>query len=262
MSMKNFRLFIIYLFLTAFFISCDEIKNDPPVITSSIKEKLTDTFHIMNDSVVMKINDSTISPLEKKIIESGLVDINAVDSSIKVDLKYSTCDNFLFMDMYGDLDKAYLQRDVAEKLKAAQKYLQSEFPYYSLIIYDAVRPRSIQNRMWDTLKMPFSVRTKYVSNPQNGSLHNFGAAVDLSIIDENGVELDMGTPYDYFGELAYPREEERMIKEGKLSYKQLFNRQILRDAMTKQGFMEITTEWWHFNSCFRSQAILKYKIIE
>jgi D-alanyl-D-alanine dipeptidase len=190
------------------------------------------------------------------------VDIKDVDSSIKVDLKYSSYDNFLCTDMYGDLEKAYLQPDVAEKLKSAQQSLRKKYPYYSLIIYDAVRPRSIQAKMWDTLKLPFSVRTKYVSNPQNGSLHNFGAAVDLSIIDENGIVLDMGTPYDFFGELAYPREEERMIKEGKLSYKQLLNRKILRDVMLEAGFMDITTEWWHFNSCFRSQAISKYKIIE
>lgn len=260
--MKNFSLIIIFIFLAAGFNSCDNSFKSRSESIVSDKNEITEESLPLKDTVIKMIKDTSVSVLENTLVDSGLVDILSIDTSIKVDLKYSTCDNFLFMDLYGNLEKAYLQADVALKLKKAQENLRKRYPYYSLIIYDAVRPRSIQTKMWDTLNMPFNIRTKYVSNPQSGSLHNFGAAVDLSIIDENGIELDMGTPYDYFGELAYPREEERMIKEGKLSYKQLLNRQILRDAMTQAGFMEITTEWWHFNSCFRSQAILKYKIIE
>ena len=116
--------------------------------------------------------------------------------------------------------------------------------------------------MWDTIAVPYSEKSKYVSNPKNGSLHNFGAAVDLSIVDQNGIELDMGTKYDYFGELAYPREEERMIKEGKLTHIQLLNRELLRTVMIAGGFFGITTEWWHFNSCKRNEAYSRYKIIE
>jgi len=204
--------------------------------------------------------DSTA--IEQQLIAAGLVDIASVDSSISVDLKYSSCDNFLFIDMYGDLEKCYLQPDVALKLKRGQALLKEKYPYYSLIVFDGVRPRSIQAKMWDTIAVPAYERSKYVSNPQNGSLHNFGAAVDLSIIDENGILLDMGTPYDFFGELAYPREEQRMIREGRLTHKQLFNREILREAMQSAGFTGITTEWWHFNSCGRNEAMLKYKIVE
>jgi D-alanyl-D-alanine dipeptidase len=116
--------------------------------------------------------------------------------------------------------------------------------------------------MWDTINVPYSERSKYVSNPANGSLHNFGAAVDVTIRDIHGFELDMGTPYDYFGELAYPREEERMLEEGKLTHIQLLNRQLLRDVMEKGGFQGITTEWWHFNSCYRREAYERYRIIE
>jgi zinc D-Ala-D-Ala dipeptidase len=260
--MKNFKRIPAYLLLAGGIISCEQRINEPA--PQKILQERTKTIiaSLDKDSTVSTPNDPSISLLERKIIGAGLINIRSIDSTIKVSLKYSGCDNFLFTDMYGDLNNAYLQPDVAKKLKTAQENLRSKYPYYSLIIYDAVRPRSIQSRMWDTLKMPVSLRTKYISNPHNGSLHNFGAAVDLSIIDENGIELDMGTPYDFFGELAYPREEERMIKEGKLSYKQLLNRKILRDAMTQAGFMDITTEWWHFNSCFRSQAISTYKIIE
>ena len=166
------------------------------------------------------------------------------------------------MDVYGDLNRCYLQPDVAQKLISCEKELKSRFPFYNLIIFDAVRPRSIQSKMWDTIAVPYSEKSKYVSNPKNGSLHNFGAAVDLSIVDQNGIELDMGTKYDYFGELAYPREEERMIKEGKLTHIQLLNRELLRTVMIAGGFFGITTEWWHFNSCNRNEAYSRYKIIE
>jgi zinc D-Ala-D-Ala dipeptidase len=259
---RKLKLNLLFICSLPCWISCNDkgrteklplVKKDPETI---------DTVNYQNSESPTSPDTIPESDLEKRIIEYGLVNVQSLDSTIRVDLKYSSCDNFLFTDMYGDLNKAYLQKEVAEKLVSAQVYLKNNFPYYSLIIYDAVRPRSIQTKMWDTLKLPFSIRTKYVSNPQNGSLHNFGAAVDLSIIDENGIELDMGTPYDYFGELAYPREEERMIKENKLSYKQLLNRKILRDAMIHAGFMDITTEWWHFNSCYRIQAAEKYKIIE
>lgn len=207
-------------------------------------------------------DSATVPAIEQQLINAGLVNIQTIDPTIIVNLKYSTPDNFLATDVYGDLDKAYLQPDVAAKLQKAQAVLHKKYPYYSLIVYDAVRPRSIQRTMWDTIQVPAYERSKYVSNPQNGSLHNFGAAVDLSIIDEHGFVLDMGTPYDFFGEMAYPREEQRLLSEGKLSRRQLFNREILRNVMERAGFSPIGTEWWHFNSCPRNQAMLKYKIIE
>ena len=203
-----------------------------------------------------------ISEIEQSFIKYGLVDIKTIDSNIVVDLKYSTTDNFIGIDMYGELNKCYLQPDVAQKLKRCQQFLKTKFPYYNLIVYDAARPRSIQAKMWDTLKIPYQERSKYLSNPKGGSLHNFGAAVDISIIDENNYVIDMGTKYDYFGELAYPREEDRMIEEGKLTHQQLLNRELLRSIMAQGGFFCITTEWWHFNSCSRNEAYTKYSIIE
>ncbi|MDP1747461.1 MAG: M15 family metallopeptidase [Bacteroidota bacterium] len=202
------------------------------------------------------------SQTEQSIIGAGCVDIKVIDSSIVVDLKYSTSDNFLGFDVYGDFNTCYLQIEVAEKLRLAQLFLKSQFPFYNLIVYDGARPRSVQYKMWNTLDIPYQERSKYLSNPAGGSLHNFGAAVDLSIINENGYELDMGTEYDFFGELAYPREEERMIQEGKLTHKQLLNRELLRSVMEQAGFSGITTEWWHFNSCCRKVAYSKYPIIE
>lgn len=200
--------------------------------------------------------------LEQKLIAFGLVNIKTVDFSIKVNLKYSTDGNFLHKNLYGELKNCYLQKEIAEKLAQAQKILKEKFPFYSLIIYDGVRPLSVQQMMWDELQIPEKQKNKYVSNPEIGSLHNFGCAVDVSIVNENGWEMDMGTPYDYFGEAGHPIAETRMLDEGKLSWRQFENRKLLRDIMTKAGFTAITTEWWHFNGSSLKIAKEKYRIVD
>jgi len=203
-----------------------------------------------------------MSVLEKNCIAAGLVDINNLDTTIEVELKYSTKDNFMGYDMYGDFDKAYLQKDVAEKLVNAEKCLSKTKSGYRLIVYDAARPRSIQKKMWDTLKMPFSEKIKYLANPKTGGLHNYGAAVDISIMDEKGKPLDMGTSYDFLGALASTKNEMKMLNENKLTQLQINNRKLLRSAMLNAGFYPIESEWWHFNSCSLKKASVKYKIIE
>ena len=100
-----------------------------------------------------------VGEIEQHCIDAGLIDVKTIDSTIVVDLKYSTTDNFLGMDVYGDFDKCYLQPDVAEKLKNASSNLRSKYPYYRIIVYDAVRPRSIQTQMWDTIKVPLADRS-------------------------------------------------------------------------------------------------------
>jgi D-alanyl-D-alanine dipeptidase len=225
---------------------------------------LPNLFSPANKPVVkstnLPIHQSTF--LEQKLIAFGLVNIQTLDTSIKVNLKYSTEDNFLHKDMYGELQNCYLQKDIAEKLLHAQKILKEKFPFYSLIVYDGVRPLSIQQMMWDEIKVPEKLKDKYVSNPEVGSLHNYGCAVDISIVNENGWEMDMGTPYDYFGELGHPIAEPRMIDEGKLTWRQFENRKLLRDVMTQAGFTPITTEWWHFNGTSLKMAGEKYHIVD
>ena len=263
---KILVLSIVFVIVVCSFEACDYFapaKNEAKEI--AVIPEVIEPIALVIDTVEKAVFIPTplfISEIEKSMLEAGLIDIKTIDTSIVVDLKYSTNNNFLGLDMYGDFNKCYLQPDVAEKLKCSQEILKSRFPFYNLMIFDAVRARSIQRKMWDTIDVPYYERSKYVSNPNNGSLHNFGAAVDVSIIDAHGIELDMGTPYDYFGELAYPREEERMIEEGKLTHIQLLNRKLLREVMESGGFMGITTEWWHFNSCYRKEAYEKYSIIE
>jgi D-alanyl-D-alanine dipeptidase len=208
-------------------------------------------------------NVEKLSELEENIIALGLVNVLSLDSSFIIDLRYASENNFTGKVLYDSLKNIYLQKDVAEKLVKAHQLLQKDHPNYRFILFDGLRPKSIQQQLWDNLDMPDHQKLKYVSNPQRGSLHNYGAAIDLSLFDiENNAELDMGTPYDYFGVLAYPAREYEMIEKGLLSKEQLNNRLILRKAMTSVGFFTITSEWWHFNAHSLATAKGKYKILE
>lgn len=202
------------------------------------------------------------SDIEVSMIEKGLIDIQQVDASILVDLKYSTSDNFLGFDVYGSLNKCYLQPDVAGKLKQANAFLHESHPQYTLLVYDGARPRSIQQKMWDTVKTMPVQQGVYVSNPKMGSVHNFGAAVDLTIATQDGKAIDMGTPYDFFGEEAHTDNESYLLSSGKINETQLENRKLLRSVMRRAGFFGIQSEWWHFNACTREVATTKYQIIE
>ena len=116
--------------------------------------------------------------------------------------------------------------------------------------------------MWDKLDMPASEKGKFVSNPALGSLHNFGAAVDLTIADSTGKPLDMGAGYDDPSLIAYPSQESYFLSTGELSEEQVGNRRLLRKVMGMAGFYNIQTEWWHFNSCNRDRAKEIYTIVE
>ena len=201
-------------------------------------------------------------PLEQSLIDKGLVNVQTVDSTIQVDLRYSTSNNFVGVDVYGDLENAYLQTEPARRLAQANAYLKEREPGYTLYIFDAVRPRRVQQILWDTLDYPLADKPKYVANPQEGSIHNYGAAVDLTIADADGQPIDMGTDFDYFGVLAYPTREDDMLAQGKLATGQIANRQLLREVMIKAGFSPITTEWWHFNAFSRREADRRYGIVE
>jgi len=192
---------------------------------------------------------------------NGLVDVSKVDASLRIELKYATNDNFMQMNLYGCLQKAYLLPQVAQQLAMCQQYLKELHPGFSLVVYDAARPLQVQQMMWDNLDLPLHEKVKFLSNPRNGSIHNFGAAVDVSVLNDQGMLLDMGTPFDYAGEEAYPSLEWKMLQENRLTVQQVKNRELLRRVMRKGGFWGIQTEWWHFNSMTREHARNHYNLI-
>ena len=197
------------------------------------------------------------------ITENGLVALNDIAPTILVDLKYTSTDNFMHKQLYHSIGKAYLVKEVAERLAKCQELLSKLKPGYHLLVYDATRPISVQQEMWESLdSIPFAERIKFVSNPKNGSLHNYGAAVDLTIANEKGETLDMGAGFDDIRLIAYPENEVHFLQTGELTAQHIENRKLLRKVMQSQGFRNLPTEWWHFNACSRSEAKKKYVLIK
>jgi D-alanyl-D-alanine dipeptidase len=200
---------------------------------------------------------------ERQMAQQGLVNIQEIEPAILVELKYSTTDNFVGKDVYGCITNCFMQKKPANMLAKAHSILQKTHPNYRLLVYDGGRPLSIQKILWNTLNQyPPIEREKYVASPAKGSIHNYGSAVDLTLATADGTPLDMGTKYDFFGELAYPIKEAYFLKKKKLTNQQVTNRLLLRKVMITAGYTAIDYEWWHFNAVSRSEAKSSYKIIQ
>lgn len=185
----------------------------------------------------------------------ALVDVTTVEPKVMLDIRYATADNFTGQVLYP-VARCVLRPEVAAMVKRAQAWLDAHAPGHVLLMKDCYRPERIQRRMWDVVKD--TKMRGYVANPNSktGSVHNYGAAVDLTLA-KDGVELDMGTPYDHLGILSEPRHEARFVKEGKLTQAQVDNRVLLRRAMTEGGgFRSIPNEWWHFDA-LQGEALRK-----
>jgi D-alanyl-D-alanine dipeptidase len=196
-----------------------------------------------------------------KYLESiGLVNIAEADSSIAIDLMYTRADNFTGKVLYEDLHEAYLHPDAMKGLLQAQQELKKHHPAYRLIVYDAARPMSVQQQMWNVVKG--TSKYIYVSNPaRGGGLHNYGLAVDISILDKAGRPLPMGTKVDHLGPEAHITNEAALVQSGKITKQEQANRLLLRNVMRTAGFRALSSEWWHFNWCSRQEAKQKYKVI-
>jgi D-alanyl-D-alanine dipeptidase len=171
-----------------------------------------------------------VGPLFAK--DNPLIDLEKFIPGLRVDIRYATTDNFMKEKLYPEA-RCLLRVEVAQKLKRVQERLKEKG--LSLKIFDGYRPLSVQKKMW--AKVPIE---GYVANPAKGSNHNRGATVDVTLTDARGKELAMPSPYDEFSERAhrdYPggTDEERA------------HRTLLEEAMKKEGFVGIGTEWWHFD---------------
>jgi D-alanyl-D-alanine dipeptidase len=198
--------------------------------------------------------------IEKKFVAAGLINVQAIDKSIKVDLVNSDPDkNYFRENFYNGLNKAYLRKEVAKKLSLAQKHLKSRYPEYSILIMDAARPRRVSQLMYD--KMKGTKFEKFVADPKKGSMHNYGIAVDVTIVDGNDKEIDMGFSPFYKSNLSIYWGYAK-LKMFDLSEAQKQNRKLLSNVMIKADFIPLSHEWWHFNGMPKDEARYKYKIIE
>lgn len=179
---------------------------------------------------------------------------------VRIDLRYAGTNNFMGRDVYGGFDKAYLHEIAFTMLEAALAELRRESPGHELLIFDALRPRRAQRILFDHVRG--TPQEPYVADPELGSLHNFGFAVDLTLVDPSGRELDMGTPFDDFEELAQPQAEEKYLASGRLGRAQYENRLRLRRPMESAGFKVLKHEWWHFNALPVDEARKSHSIVD
>lgn len=199
--------------------------------------------------------------LEEKLKAAGMVEVGTHDTAILVDLMYSKPDNFTGVVLYDSLQKAYLHPSAAKAIVKAGNILSKLHPGYKLLIKDASRPMSVQEKMYRVVQG--TEKAPYVSNPKNGGgLHNYGLAVDITIADENGKEIPMGTPVDYLGKEANIDKEEQLVMKGIISETERQNRLLLRSVMMQAGFIPLKSEWWHFNLTSRNDAKARYKRLD
>ncbi|HEY9550726.1 MAG TPA: M15 family metallopeptidase [Prevotella sp.] len=200
---------------------------------------------------------ATAQMLERK----GYINVKKQDPSIFVSLMYARSDNFTGAVLYDDLREAFLFPTAAKALARAQRRLKQLRPDLSLKVYDAARPMSIQQKMWDKVKN--TPKDIYVSNPaRGGGMHNYGMAVDITLCNLKGDTLCMGTKIDHMSAASHIDKEAQLVAQKRISSEAKRNRELLRAVMRYAGFMPLRTEWWHFNFCTRAQAKRYYRVIE
>jgi serine beta-lactamase-like protein LACTB len=164
-----------------------------------------------------------------------LVELIRLDDSIKLDIRYATTNNFLSTPLYTSA-RAYMQKPAAEALIRVHKKLAKQG--YGLLVYDGYRPWSVTKIFWDATPPKQRV---FVADPSQGSRHNRGCAVDLTLYDrKTGEPVAMVGGYDEMSDRSYPDYL------GGTSL-QRYHRDLLRRAMQEEGFTVYEAEWWHFD---------------
>ncbi len=177
-------------------------------------------------------NEVYTSEVQQEIADTTFVNLKDFSRDFIYDMKYATEDNFLKAKVY-DCAECLLRFKTVQALIVANNDFKKKG--FKIKLYDCYRPLSIQKKMWEIVSNP-----EYVADPKKGSIHNRGGAVDISLVDNNGKEVDMGTPFDFFGIQA-------SHNYTKLSSEVKSNRKFLKKVMIKNGFNSFDSEWWHYN---------------
>ena len=176
-----------------------------------------------------------------------------------VDLRYASTRNLLGHDLYNPHDCAWLHAEAAAALELSAQWLQAHHPELRLCVLDAARPHRVQELFWTHVHC--TPMERYFANPARRSIHSFGMAVDLTLLDAQGRELDMGTGFDDTTELSHPALEDQLAAQGLLRSEHLRHRALLRHAMQHGGWQGIATEWWHFDFGDRETVRTRYQLI-
>jgi len=209
---------LFYLLLFVLFFGCNSKKENS----------------IQKNEESIESNDSKIARKIKEIDYdvSKWAEMTEEDGAV-LDIRYATENNFTKKQIYP-CGRCFLRPELASRMKTLQKDIRKRYGM-QLKFFDCYRPRPAQQRLWD-----IEPDARYVTPPSKGSMHNRGLAVDVTLVDKDGVELDMGTPYDFFGPAAHTTNTD-------LPEEVLKNRKILTKMMEIHGLKGIRTEWWHFS---------------
>jgi len=208
--------FISVLFLFFLLVSCKSTES------SMTKKGQLQNNYLNGNSIAMYngINDTTF------------VKLKDFSNEFVFDMKYATEDNFLKKKVY-DCDECYLRLKTIKDLIEANREFEAKG--YRIKLFDCYRPIDIQKKMWEIVP-----NADYVADPKKGSIHNRGGAVDITLVDQDGKELDMGTTFDFFGPEASHNYQNFSRKIRK-------NRAYLKEIMLKHHFKSFDSEWWHYN---------------
>jgi D-alanyl-D-alanine dipeptidase len=198
------------------------------------KEKQQQTKQQATEMAV-PVTEITIPPAFKDladVADTTFVRLADYSDAFSYELRYATENNFLKTKVY-ECAECYTRAKTAKALMAANAELVQKG--FRIKFFDCYRPNSVQYLMWDIFPNP-----QYVADPDKGSIHNKGGAVDITLETLDGQELDMGTDFDFFGKKAhhdYTQLPQQVLK----------NRALLKETMEAHGFWSIRTEWWHYN---------------
>jgi len=235
---------MIVVFSLVLFFSCDNVnksaKNkvrdsvEKSKIKKPLEKKITQKLSQKKDTIKQELVDAILAK------NPDFVNIESVSKDFVLDMRYATSDNFLKEKVYA-CAKCYVRKEVVKPLITANRAFMELG--YRIKFFDCYRPHSVQKKMWKIYPNP-----GYVANPKGGSIHNKGAAVDITLVKLDGTAVDMGTEFDYFGKKAHHAYTA-------LSKEVIDHRRLLRKTMEKNGFKIIRTEWWHYN--FRAGKAFK-----
>ncbi len=215
---------IINILAVVFFVGCRQNKaineaNDPTIAASDTSE-----------APIQK--QIPLLPSMDDLADTTFIRLTDYSNDFVYDLRYATENNFLKSRVY-ECAECYTRVKTARALIAANADFMEQG--YRIKFFDCYRPNSVQYKMWEIVPNP-----QYVANPEKGSIHNKGGAVDITLVTLEGEAVDMGTDFDFFGYRAYH-------DNNSLPAEVLKNRRILKKTMEKHGFWSIRTEWWHYN---------------
>lgn len=223
--------FVILIVFFSLFTRCKKETAKKHIVIE--KPIITESTIKINSPQIVDNQVKLYSKLElAQLKDSSFVVLKMIDTTFQYDMKYATIDNFL-------KEKVYDCDDCLVRFKTAKQLIKANDSFkklgYKIKFFDCYRPLAIQKKMWKIYP-----DKRYVANPVKGSNHNRGSAVDITLVDSLGVELDMGTMFDFFGRKAHHGYQN-------LPQEVLDNRKLLKSVMEANEFWSITSEWWHYN---------------